>query len=323
MSNQTTGSTARTALAALLIAGLLPAGFALAQDQSEGEAAAEAEAQTEAEAPAEEAATPASALDVVATVGEKSIRLGDVITLRRGLPQQYQQLPDEILGRGLIDQLIDQTLLAEKAVEEGVDERASVKFQIENQMRAVLAEAYMRAAVEERVDEDAIRAEYDARYAEAGPETEVRAAHILVESEELAKTIREELDGGADFAELAAEHGTDGTAQRGGDLGYFVKADMVQPFAEAAFEIEPGNVGGPVQTQFGWHLIKVEDKRPRAAPPFEAVAGDIAQELVQDAQRAVVAELREGADVTVTEPGPPAGAFRDDDLLNNAEPAAE
>ncbi|MEM8758953.1 MAG: peptidylprolyl isomerase [Pseudomonadota bacterium] len=323
MSNQTTGSTARTALAALLIAGLLPAGFALAQDQSEGEAAAEAEAQTEAEAPAEEAATPATALDVVATVGEKSIRLGDVITLRRGLPQQYQQLPDEILGRGLIDQLIDQTLLAEKAVQEGVDERASVKFQIENQMRAVLAEAYMRAAVEERVDEDAIRAEYDARYAEAEPETEVRAAHILVESEELAKTIREELDGGADFAELAAEHGTDGTAQRGGDLGYFVKADMVQPFAEAAFEIEPGNVGGPVQTQFGWHLIKVEDKRPRAAPPFEAVAGDIAQELVQDAQRAVVAELREGADVTVTEPGPPAGAFRDDDLLNNAEPAAE
>ncbi|MEM6358208.1 MAG: peptidylprolyl isomerase [Pseudomonadota bacterium] len=320
MSNQTTGSTARTALAALLIAGLLPAGFALAQDQSE----AEAEAQTEAEAPAEgEAAPPASALDVVATVGEKSIRLGDVITLRRGLPQQYQQLPDEILGRGLIDQLIDQTLLAEKAVEEGVDERASVKFQIENQMRAVLAEAYMRAAVEERVDEDAIRAEYDARYAEAEPETEVRAAHILVESEELAKTIRQELDDGADFAELAAEHGTDGTAQRGGDLGYFVKADMVQPFAEAAFEIEPGNVGGPVQTQFGWHLIKVEDKRPRAAPPFEAVAGDIAQELVQDAQRAVVAELREGADVTVTEPGPPAGAFRDDDLLNNAEPAAE
>ncbi|MEL7140326.1 MAG: peptidylprolyl isomerase, partial [Pseudomonadota bacterium] len=241
MSNQTTGSTARTALAALLIAGLLQAGFALAQDQSEGEAAAEAEAQTEAEAPAEEAATPASALDVVATVGEKSIRLGDVITLRRGLPQQYQQLPDEILGRGLIDQLIDQTLLAEKAVEAGVDERASVKFQIENQMRAVLAEAYMRAAVEERVDEDAIRAEYDARYAEAEPETEVRAAHILVESEELAKTIRQELDDGADFAELAAEHGTDGTAQRGGDLGYFVKADMVQPFAEAAFEIEPGN----------------------------------------------------------------------------------
>ncbi|MEO0960499.1 MAG: peptidylprolyl isomerase, partial [Pseudomonadota bacterium] len=189
--------------------------------------------------------------------------------------------------------------------------------------RAVLAEAYMRAAVEERVDEDAIRAEYDARYAEAEPETEVRAAHILVESEELAKTIRQELDDGADFAELAAEHGTDGTAQRGGDLGYFVKADMVQPFAEAAFEIEPGNVGGPVQTQFGWHLIKVEDKRPRAAPPFEAVAGDIAQELVQDAQRAVVAELREGADVTVTEPGPPAGAFRDDDLLINAEPAAE
>ncbi|MEO1532654.1 MAG: peptidylprolyl isomerase [Pseudomonadota bacterium] len=314
MSTQTTGLTARTALAALLMAGLLPAGAALAQDQSGGEAA---------ETAAEEAAPEASAMDVVATVGDKSIRLGDVITLRRGLPQQYQQLPDEILGRGLIDQLIDQTLLADKALEEGINDRASVQFQLENQMRAVLAEAYMRAAVEERVNEEAIRAEYDARYADVEPETEVRAAHILVETEEQAAALKEELDGGADFAALAAEHGTDGTAQRGGDLGYFVKNDMVQPFAEAAFALEPGTVSDPVQTQFGWHLISLMDKRPRAAPAFEAVAGEIAQELVQEAQRAVVAELREGAEVAVTEPGPPAGAFRNDDLLNNAAPVAE
>lgn len=314
MSTQTTGLTARTALAALLMAGLLPAGAALAQDQSGGEAT---------ETAAEEAAPEASAMDVVATVGDKSIRLGDVITLRRGLPQQYQQLPDEILGRGLIDQLIDQTLLADKALEEGINDRASVQFQLENQMRAVLAEAYMRAAVEERVNEEAIRAEYDARYADVEPETEVRAAHILVETEEQAAALKEELDGGADFAALAAEHGTDGTAQRGGDLGYFVKNDMVQPFAEAAFALEPGTVSDPVQTQFGWHLISLVDKRPRAAPAFEAVAGEIAQELVQEAQRAVVAELREGAEVAVTEPGPPAGAFRNDDLLNNAAPVAE
>ncbi|MEL6766839.1 MAG: peptidylprolyl isomerase [Pseudomonadota bacterium] len=313
MSTQTTGLTARTALAALLLAGLLPAGAALAQDQS-GEAA---------EPAAEEAGPAASAMDVVATVGDKSIRLGDVITLRRGLPQQYQQLPDEILGRGLIDQLIDQTLLADKALEEGINDRASVQFQLENQMRAVLAEAYMRAAVEERVNEEAIRAEYDARFADVEPETEVRASHILVETEEQAAELKAELDGGADFAALAAEHGTDGTAQRGGDLGYFVMNDMVQPFAEAAFALETGTVSEPVQTQFGWHLITVVDKRPRAAPAFEAVASDIAQELVQEAQRAVVAELREGAEVAVTEPGPPAGAFRNDDLLNNAAPVAE
>ncbi|MEM9763761.1 MAG: peptidylprolyl isomerase [Pseudomonadota bacterium] len=314
MSTQTTGLTVRTALAALLMAGLLPAGAALAQDQSGGDAA---------ETATEDAAPEASAMDVVATVGDKSIRLGDVITLRRGLPQQYQQLPDEILGRGLIDQLVDQTLLADKAMEQGINDRASVQFQLENQMRAVLAEAYMRAAVEERVNEEAIRAEYDARYADVEPETEVRAAHILVETEEQAAALKAELDGGADFAALAAEHGTDGTAQRGGDLGYFVKNDMVQPFAEAAFALEPGTVSDPVQTQFGWHLISLVDKRPRAAPAFEAVASEIAQELVQEAQRAVVAELREGAEVTVTEPGPPAGAFRNDDLLNNAAPVAE
>ncbi|MEM7496834.1 MAG: peptidylprolyl isomerase [Pseudomonadota bacterium] len=327
MSTETTplkpGMKARTALYALLIAGLIPAGFAAAQDTMGGDAAAgeAADGAAEAQAGTDTEAPEASALDVVATVGEKSIRLGDVITLRRGLPAQYQQLPDEILGRGLIDQLIDQTLLADKALEAGIDERQSVQFQLENQMRAVLAEAYMRAAVEERVNEDAVRAEYEKRYAEAEPPEEVRASHILVESEEQAQELREELDGGADFAALAAEHGTDGTAQRGGDLGYFVKEDMVGPFAEAAFEIEPGAVGGPVETQFGWHVIKVVDKRERPAPAFDDVASDIAQELVVEAQRAVVAELREGAEVTVTEPGPPAGAFRNDDLLN--APAAE
>lgn len=298
------------ALAALLSLGAW-SGAALAQESSTAaEDAGSAEADAGAEVPAP------TAEDVVATVGEKSIRLGDVITLRRGLPQQYQQLPDEILGRGLVEQLIDQTLLAEAALAAGADERASVKFQIENQMRAVLAEAYMRSKVEERVNEEAIRAIYDEQYANVEGEEEVRASHILVESEDLAKEIRAELDGGGDFAALAAEHGTDGTAQRGGDLGYFVKSDMVAEFAEAAFALEAGQVGGPVQSQFGWHLIQLVDRRPRPAPAFEEVAGQIGQGLVQEAQREIVAELREGAEISITDEGLPQGAIRDDALLD-------
>lgn len=304
-----------------LIAALAAPLPAMAQDQSaetEAETAAEAEAESEAGAQPDGVAAQPPALTadrVVATVGDKAVRLGDVITLRRGLPQQYQQLPDEILTRGLIEQLVDQTLLAEKALADGLDTDPGIQFQLENQIRAVLAEAYMRAAVTERVTEETVRAEYETRYAEVEPEQEVRASHILVESEEQAQALMEELEGGADFAALAAEHGTDGTAQRGGDLGYFVKSDMVEPFADAAFEIAVGETGGPVQTPFGWHLIKVVDKRDRAAPAFEEVAGQIAGEMQQEAQRALIDDLRAEADVEIIEPPLPAGAIRNDDLL--------
>ena len=270
----------------------------------------------------DDAAQDISAATEIANVGDRAITLGEVIALRSDLPEQYQKLPDEILSQGLIDQLIDQTLLEEAARADGIDERLDVALSIRNQIRAILAEEWLRAEVNRRLTDERVRAAYDERHAKAAPVEEVRAAHILVEEEEKAKELKAELDAGADFAALAAEHGTDGTASQGGDLGWFTKEDMVPEFAEAAFSIPPGEIGGPVKSPFGWHLIKVEEKRQKPVPPFEEVREALAGEVAQEIQAEILEELRAKTPVVVSEPPVPAAAIRADDLIlpESAEP---
>ncbi|MBK0398609.1 peptidylprolyl isomerase [Limibaculum sp. M0105] len=276
-----------------------------------------AEPQAAQPAPAPETAEDAdiSAASVLATVGDREITLGEVISLRRDLPEQYQYLPDEILSQGLLDQLIEQTLLEKAARDAGMDERLDVALSIRNQIRAVLADAWLRVELEKRMTEERLLALYDTQYATTEPEDEVRAAHILVETEEKAKDLLAQLDNGADFAALAAEHGTDGTASRGGELGWFVKGDMVPQFSDAAFATEPGQIAGPVESPFGWHLIKVFERREKPVPTFEEVREELAGEAVQAAQAEIMEELRAGTTVTVAEPPVPAAAIRADDLI--------
>lgn len=303
---ETTRILAAGALAALVFA--LPAGAQTADPATPPAAPAEA-------APAEAPALDVSAANVLATVGTREITLGEIISLRRDLPEQYQYLPDEILSQGLLDQLIDQTLLDQAARAAKLDDRLDVALSIRNQVRAVLADAYLRTEMSTRMTEERLRAAYDAQYAATAPEEEVRAAHILVETEEKAKELRAQLDAGADFAALAAEHGTDGTASRGGDLGFFVKGDMVPEFADAAFATQPGQLAGPVQSPFGWHLIKVEERRQKPIPAFDEVREDLAGTLVQTIQGEIMEELRAATTVTMADPPVPAAAIRADDLI--------
>ncbi len=278
----------------------------------QGDRASETQpADGEAGAPAE----APTADTVLATVAGTPVTLGELIAVRQGLPAQYQQLPDEVLLGALVEQTTDQILLAEAAREAGIDQRRAVQLILENQARAVLAEAYMQQAVEERVTDAAVQEAYEAEFASAEPVEEVRAAHILVDSQEKAEALKAELDEGADFAALAAEHGTDGTAARGGDLGWFVHEQMVPEFADAAFAMQPGEISDPVQSPFGWHLIKLDERRERAAPPIEEVRGQIVEQLTQQAQTDVLTELRQGAEI---EPGAgqvPATAIRADEMI--------
>ena len=260
------------------------------------------------------AAAPA-ADTVIATVAGSPITLGELIAVRQGLPAQYQQLPDEVLMNALVEQMADQILLEQAARQAGLDQGRAVRLTLENQARAVLAEAYMQRAVEERVTDAAVQAAYDAEHAAAEPVKEVRAAHILVEDEAAAGALKAELDQGADFAALAAEHGTDGTAAQGGELGWFVHEQMVPEFADAAFAMQPGEISGPVQSPFGWHLIKLEERRERSAPPLAEVRGQIVDALTQQAQTEVLTEMRGAAEI---ERGPeqvPASAIRADELI--------
>lgn len=282
---------------------------------------AEPAASADAAQPETAAAEPADvALDApLAEVNGETLTLGALVSLRTQLPEQYQTLPDEVLLDGLTEQMIDHMLLAQAAVKAGLDERPAVALNLANQRRAILADAYLQAEVADRITPEAIEALYAEKYVDAPVEQEVHAAHILVETEEKAAELKAQIDAGADFAELAKENGTDGTASRGGELGWFVHSDMVPEFADAAFAMEPGTVSDPVKTAFGWHLIKLEERRDRQPPALDDVRATLTAELTKQTQLAVMAELREQAEIVKPERKVPPAAVRADSLLTEAE----
>lgn len=296
----------------------LMAGLATAQEtqqaeepatETPSEAPAEVETTTEgaseAETPEaeEEAPVPTRDVDadtVVATVNGEDITIGHMIVMVARLPQQYQELPDDVLFSGVLDQLIQQIALAGDM---GSELSKGSKLALENERRGFLAGEAMRILAENAVTEEALQALYDERFADFEATDEFSAAHILVETEEAAKEIKAELDGGADFATVAQEKSTGPSGPNGGDLGWFGKGMMVEPFEEAILAMEPGQVSDPVQTQFGWHVIKLNEIRQTQAPSLEEVRDDVAQEIQQNAIEAAMTAAAEGANVTRDDQG--------------------
>lgn len=252
---------------------------------------------------------------VVATVNGVAITLADVIAVRGDLPPQYQSLPDDALYDGIREQLIAQKVLSDAADAQGLADDPEIARALAIQRQGILAEFFMRRAMAERLTDDAVQALYDERIEAAEPVQEVRASHILVATEDEAASLRAQIDGGADFADLAVEHGTDGTRIQGGDLGYFTRDTMVEPFADAAFAMEVGDTSAPVQTQFGWHLIRLTDKRQRPNPTLDEVRGEIEQELGGQIARDLLAELRDAAAVEAPEDRPGLDQLRNDALI--------
>lgn len=227
---------------------------------------------------------------VVATVNGTAITLGHMLALRETLPAQYQQLPDGVLFNGILDQLIQQTVLQD-TVAGTLTLRDTLT--LENARRGYLSSKALRAVVDGAVTDAAVQAAYDTKYANVPPATEYNASHILVADEAKAKELKARIDGGADFAELAKANSTDGSAQSGGDLGWFGLGMMVKPFEDAVTGMKAGEVAGPIQTQFGWHLIKLNETRAAAVPALEEVreelAGEIEQKAVEDHVNGLVA----------------------------------
>ncbi|QLQ20498.1 MAG: peptidylprolyl isomerase [Exiguobacterium profundum] len=242
---------------------------------------------------AEDAAPTAAT--VVATVNGTDITLGHMIALRERLLTQYQSLPDDVLFKGILDQLVQQEVLME-SVQDAITLRDDLNLQ--NDRRGYLSQQALVPVVTAAVTEDAIKAEYDARVARPAPATEYHAAHILVDSEEKAKELKAQLDGGADFAELAKANSTDtGSGAQGGDLGWFGTGMMVKPFEDAVIAAQVGKVTDPVQSDFGWHLILVQETRPAAPPALDDLHDEIAQDLEQKAIEAKVEELTKAAKI--------------------------
>ena len=305
---------------AAAVLGLAPLGLVLWGSAALAQTAAEPAEPAEPAAETTAATAPSYSVDsALAVVDGVTLTLGELIAIRRELPDQYQTLPDEVLFDGIVEQLIDQMLLAQAAKAAGLARHPAIAMNLLNQRRAILADAFLRNEVTARVTPEVVEALYQELYLDSEPKQEVRAGHILVETEEEGGELKAQLDAGADFAALAAEHGTDGTASRGGDLGWFLHPDMVPEFADAAFAMEPGAISDPVKTAFGWHLIKLDERRDRQPPALEEVREELMGELIQQAQVAVVAELRMQSIIVMPEPPLPPQSIRDDAMLDAAE----
>ncbi len=260
---------------------------------------------------------PAMAADadtVVATVGGQEITLGHMIVMTSQLPKQYTQLPDDVLYKAVLDQLIRQTAAAQ-TVKDHLSTEA--KIALENQRTAFLAGEALNAVAEEAVSEEAIQKAYDAKYASVEPAKEFNASHILVEGEDEARAIAKKLADGADFAKLAKDNSTGPSSESGGTLGWFSEGMMVKPFEDAVMAMETGEVSDPVKTRFGWHIIKLNETRQKPVPALEEVRAEIVDTLKQEAVNEAIEKMTAQTEVTRSKEEIDPATLRNMELLKN------
>lgn len=238
-----------------------------------------------------------SADSVVATINGTEITLGHMLMIRASLPDQYQQLPDEVLWDGILDQIVQQTVLSQQ---DSGEESRRVQLALENERRALMAAQVIEDIVDDAVTDEAVQALYEETYLQGEPTEEFNASHILVATQEEAAVIAEDVRGGADFATVAQEKSTGPSGPNGGQLGWFGPGMMVPEFQTAVEGMEIGAISDPVQTQFGWHVIKLNEKRVQAAPELASVREELEATLSQDAVSQRIDELTASADVTRT-----------------------
>ena len=258
---------------------------------------------------------PAVAQDastVVATVNGTDITLGHMVAMRERLPQQYQSLDDQTLFDGVLEQLIQQTALGDQA--DGLSRRGELV--VENERRALIASEVIQRLAADAVTEEQVQELYDAEYGGTDPSVEYNASHILVDSESAAQDLIERLNAGEDFAELARAESTGPSGPSGGELGWFGPGAMVEPFQNAVQDMEPGEVAGPVQTQFGWHVIKLNETREQTPPPLDEVRGEIEGQLQMQAVENIASSAVEDAEVTRPETQIDPSAIRNEELLD-------
>lgn len=253
---------------------------------------------------AEETETTESTVELTAetvlvTVGDEEIKLGHVIAALTTIPQEYQNLPDQSLYDGLLEQLVQQSALA-SSFTEALPPR--IVYQLENEKRSIVAAEVIESVMAKAIEDANLQAIYDEQYGSIDAEEEYNASHILVATKEEADAIKAEIEAGADFAQTAQEKSTGPSGPNGGELGWFSSGMMVPSFEAAAIALEVGEVSDPVETQFGWHVLKLNDARKKDIPTLDDVrlniereiANEAASNAVRDAPEALSVVLREG-----------------------------
>jgi len=254
---------------------------------------------------------------VVARANGVDIHQSDLTMAEDDIGSGMPQMGPDQKRDYLITYLADVIILSQAADKQQLGNRSNVKQRIEFERHKALMEALLQDTAQAAKTDEALHKVYDEAVKQMPSEQEVRARHILVPTEDEAKEIETQLKNGADFATLAKQKSKDPGAADGGDLGYFTKDQMVPEFADVAFKLDKGQISDPVKTQFGWHIIKVEDKRTKPTPTFDEVKGQLQNYVARRAQAELVANLRKTATIERDQPA----SQPDPSALNPAAPA--
>lgn len=240
---------------------------------------------------------------VVARVNGKPVLDSDLKLAETEIGSDLGSLAGLQRRRVLIEFLIETQLLAEAANEKKIASPPAQATNKEYWERRGLRDAYFEQVIAGSVDDKEVKAFYDENVGSQKPQDEVKARHILVDTKQKAQELSQKIKGGADFAELAKQNSGDpGSKEQGGDLGFFVRGQMVPQFEEAAFSLKPGEVSEPFETQFGWHIVKVDTRRERTVPPYEAIKDRLKGAVIHYKAQQIVLELRSKAKIEYVDP---------------------
>gem|GEM_PF-339993 len=235
---------------------------------------------------------------IIAVVDGEELRQSDLEMMMRELPPAVRMMPMDRLYDQLVRRLVDRRLMAKAATDLKLDQSEKLQRYVSFLKEGALQEAMVRDLIEKQVTEESLKKQYEKLVAGMPAQEEAHARHILVEKEEEAKDLIQKLEKGADFIELAKEHSTGPSGENGGDLGYFTADQMVPEFSEATFALEKGAISkAPVKTQFGWHIIKLEDKRKAEKPSYEQMAVELESDAASKAITEMARDLREKSEI--------------------------
>ncbi len=252
------------------------------------------------------AETPAPSDKVAATVNGEAITEADIAFIGEDFAAELQRVPEEERRRILLELLIDMKIMARAAEKDGLADSETFRSRMALYRVQALRDAFYVEKIDKSISEADVKARYEKSIADFEPLEEVHARHILVASEDEAKAIIKELEDGADFAELAKEKSTGPSAPSGGDLGFFTKGRMVPAFEEAAFALEPGTfTKEPVKSEFGWHVIKVEERRRQEPPAYDKVHDRIEETLKRERLADTLQGLKKEAEIDILESSAP------------------
>lgn len=238
----------------------------------------------------------------VAVVNGHEIKVSEVEMAAEDILGQLPDIPPKLRYPYIVEYLVERHLLAQAAVKEGIADSDEYKRRLALYQAKALRDAYFAQTIVPTVTEDEMKKAYDTESAKVAQTERVRARHILVASEQEAKQVRARLQKGEKFEDLAKQYSLDGSKEYGGDLGYFTAPEMVPEFSKAAFALKPGEVSQPVKTDFGWHVIKLEDRKMGGAQPFDQVKTAIRNILLRKKTQEKIISLRLQSKVELMDP---------------------